>query len=82
MAMGGGIGLVLILRWFWWRINAWSEISALATSVIATVGFEIVAARQTLAAGKTYVLLVKIPSFWLNRFRFIFNYWRLCLSPS
>lgn len=26
----GGIGLVLILRWFWWRINAWSEIAALA----------------------------------------------------
>ena len=26
---GAGIGLVLILRWFWWRINAWSEISAL-----------------------------------------------------
>lgn len=25
----GGIGLVLILRWYWWRINAWSEIAAL-----------------------------------------------------
>lgn len=25
----GGIGLVLILRWFWWRINAWSEIAAM-----------------------------------------------------
>jgi len=25
----GGIGLVLILRWFWWRVNAWSEIAAL-----------------------------------------------------
>ena len=25
----GGIGLVLILRWFWWRINAWSEITAI-----------------------------------------------------
>ncbi len=25
----GGIGMVLILRWFWWRINAWSEIAAL-----------------------------------------------------
>ena len=24
-----GIGLVLILRWFWWRLNAWSEISAM-----------------------------------------------------
>lgn len=25
---GAGLGLVLILRWYWWRINAWSEISA------------------------------------------------------
>lgn len=25
---GAGLGLVLILRWFWWRINAWSEIVA------------------------------------------------------
>jgi solute:Na+ symporter, SSS family len=32
--MGAGIGLVLILRWFWWRINAWSEISGLTASVI------------------------------------------------
>jgi len=29
LACSGGIGLVLLLRWFWWRINAWSEISAL-----------------------------------------------------
>lgn len=29
LAASGGIGLVLILRWFWWRINAWSEISAM-----------------------------------------------------
>ena len=27
-----GVGLVMILRWYWWRVNAWSEISALATS--------------------------------------------------
>ena len=25
---GAGLGLVLILRWYWWRINAWSEITA------------------------------------------------------
>ncbi len=30
----GGIGLVLILRWFWWRINAWSEIAALLAPFI------------------------------------------------
>lgn len=35
-AMSSGIGLVLILRWFWWRINAWSEIVALASS-LATI---------------------------------------------
>lgn len=29
LACSGGIGLILILRWFWWRINAWSEISAM-----------------------------------------------------
>ncbi|MFQ6676221.1 MAG: sodium:solute symporter family protein, partial [Fidelibacterota bacterium] len=29
LEFSGGIGLVLILRWFWWRINAWSEISAM-----------------------------------------------------
>ena len=28
IACGAGLGLVLILRWFWWRINAWSEITA------------------------------------------------------
>lgn len=29
LACSGGIGLVLLLRWFWWRINAWTEISAM-----------------------------------------------------
>lgn len=29
-----GLGAVLILRWFWWRINAWSEISAMITPLI------------------------------------------------
>ncbi len=31
---GAGVGLVLIFRWFWWRINAWSEISAMITPFI------------------------------------------------
>ncbi|PKL81817.1 MAG: sodium:proline symporter [Ignavibacteriae bacterium HGW-Ignavibacteriae-3] len=32
---GAGLGLVLILRWYWWRINAWSEISAMITPFVA-----------------------------------------------
>jgi Na+/proline symporter len=34
--LGAGTGLVLILRWYWWRINAWSEISAMITSFIVS----------------------------------------------
>ncbi len=32
---GAGLGLVLILRWYWWRINAWSEITATVTPFIS-----------------------------------------------
>jgi SSS family solute:Na+ symporter len=31
---GAGLGLVLILRWYWWRINAWSEITATITPFV------------------------------------------------
>lgn len=60
-AMGAGIGLVLILRWFWWRINAWSEITALATSFLMTIILEIIAAVQTISSGGVYVLFDKAP---------------------
>jgi len=31
-----GVGLVMILRWYWWRVNAWSEISALVASAVVS----------------------------------------------
>ena len=34
---GAGIGLVLILRWYWWRVNAWSEITAMVAPVVGLV---------------------------------------------
>ena len=37
LAFGSGTGLVLILRWYWWRINAWSEIVAMAASGAASL---------------------------------------------
>jgi Na+/proline symporter len=37
--MGAGLGPVLILRWFWWRINAWTELSALVVSMVSGVVF-------------------------------------------
>jgi Na+/proline symporter len=37
IALGAGTGSVFILRWFWWRINAWSEVSAMAASFVVSL---------------------------------------------
>ena len=37
LAIGAGTGLVLILRWYWWRINAWSEIAAMVASLAVSL---------------------------------------------
>ncbi|GAA3611532.1 sodium:solute symporter family protein [Flavivirga amylovorans] len=37
LVFGAGTGLIFILRWFWWRINAWSEITAMFTSGIISI---------------------------------------------
>lgn len=40
LQIGAGTGLLFILRWFWWRINAWSEITAMTVSLIIAFAFE------------------------------------------
>jgi Na+/proline symporter len=37
MATGAGTGGVYLLRWYWWRINAWSEVSAMAVAAITSI---------------------------------------------
>lgn len=41
LVFGAGTGLIFILRWFWWRINAWSEITAMFASGIVSLVFAI-----------------------------------------
>jgi len=43
LSVGAGTGLIYLLRWYWWRINAWSEISAMVSSFVVAVGFFFVA---------------------------------------
>jgi Na+/proline symporter len=45
LSIGAGSGLLYLLRWYWWRINAWSEIAAMVVSFVVSIGFFI--------AGKT-----------------------------
>ncbi|MBI4832091.1 MAG: Na+:solute symporter [Candidatus Lindowbacteria bacterium] len=37
VAIGAGIGPVYLLRWYWWRINAWSEITAMLCSLMTAI---------------------------------------------
>ncbi|HXG43866.1 MAG TPA: sodium:solute symporter family protein [Gemmatimonadales bacterium] len=39
LSIGAGTGLLYLLRWFWWRVNAWSEIAAMAGSFLLALGF-------------------------------------------
>lgn len=52
---GAGIGLVLILRWYWWRINAWSEITAM---IAAAVGYAALKIGTTLVFPHTLLIVV------------------------
>src|SRR5438132_1255098 len=40
---GAGTGTVLLLRWYWWRINAWSEVSAMISAFVVSVLMQTVA---------------------------------------
>lgn len=59
-----GMGAVLILRWFWWRINAWSEISAMLAPLIIypiaryRFGFQSPITLYPVVLGTTIVWLV------------------------
>jgi SSS family solute:Na+ symporter len=42
MATGAGTGGVLLLRWYWWRINAWSEVSAMVSAFVVSIALQTV----------------------------------------
>jgi Na+/proline symporter len=41
LQIGAGTGLIFILRWFWWRINAWTEITGMAVSFLVALTFHV-----------------------------------------
>lgn len=62
LQIGAGTGLIFILRWFWWRVNAWSEIAAMVISFLialyfrflhASTGMPILTGWQELLIGVT-----------------------------
>ena len=51
LMFGAGTGLIFILRWFWWRINAWSEISAMIVSGALSILFNFGSLGTTFFGG-------------------------------
>jgi len=66
MVLTSGAGFVGLLRWFWWRVNPWSEITALASSLV-------------IANGLHWVQLIRTPGFLANPF-LSWQVW-VCTNP-
>lgn len=69
LATGAGTGGVLLLRWYWWRINAWSEVSAMITafftSVILQTAFGLDTDRPVDFAWVMIITVVVTTTAWL-----------------
>lgn len=48
LTLGAGTGLVYVLRWYWWRVNAWSEVAAMTSALVTSVGLRSIGSRYPL----------------------------------
>jgi solute:Na+ symporter, SSS family len=59
LSVGAGTGLIYLLRWFWWRINAWSEVAAMVSSFVVAIGF-FVAKKMGYAVADHWSLVITV----------------------
>jgi len=60
LALGAGTGLVFILRWYWWRINAWSEISAMAASFVTSIVLHFTGINAVDTSSRDYAIAMVV----------------------
>ena len=63
LQVGAGTGLLYILRWFWWRINVWSEVTAMVVSFIVAVFFQFCAEPLGIEAALSNAGWLKVMDF-------------------
>lgn len=56
LQIGAGTGLIYILRWFWWRINVWTEVTGMVTSFLIAIGFTLYENYALLGDGSIHFL--------------------------
>jgi Na+/proline symporter len=72
--IGAGTGLIYLLRWFWWRINAWSELSAMAGAVVFSIVILVIESVFLTRLDQDTVLIFGIEldlAFW-DALKFVF----------
>jgi Na+/proline symporter len=68
LSVGAGTGLIYLLRWFWWRINAWSEIAAMISSFVIALGL-FIARKNGASISETAALIYSVAAttiVWLS----------------
>jgi Na+/proline symporter len=60
LQVGAGTGLLYLLRWFWWRINAWSEVAAMVSSFVISILFLVLEKQGVAHTTSTQRLLITI----------------------
>jgi Na+/proline symporter len=60
IGLGAGTGLVFILRWYWWRVNAWSEISAMAASFATSIILHLIGVNAGDTSTKDYAIAMLV----------------------
>ena len=61
LVTGAGTGTVLLLRWYWWRINAWSEVSAMICAAVVSIFLQVVLKwNSDLPLDFAYLMLVTV----------------------
>jgi len=60
LSIGAGTGLLYLLRWFWWRVNAWCEVAAMVSSFLLALGFAIAARAGHALPGHISLILTVV----------------------
>lgn len=67
LSIGAGTGLLYLLRWFWWRINAWAEVTAMVVSFVVSLTLHLVPSLKALPEWQSLSLSVGITTIaWLS----------------
>jgi len=66
LQIGAGTGLLFLLRWFWWRINAYSEIAAMIVSFAMAIYFELIYKGDLVSYEKMCIAVAITTVVWLG----------------